>query len=98
MRVYVSGFIIHAQAMIPFDEEELAYVSALDPDADVELLRRELPSMRDSCLRTLEVSTTLLKASACSCSPPLLNELKRRRKAEIVQKSTHRYYRRNSVP
>ena len=49
------------QAMIPFDDEELAYIAALDPDADVELLRRELPSLRDSCLRTLEVSTTLLK-------------------------------------
>ena len=47
--------------MIPFDDEELAYIAALDPDADVELLRRELPSLRDSCLRTLEVSTTLLK-------------------------------------
>ena len=49
------------QAMIPFDDEELEYIARLDARADAELLRRELPSLRDSCLRTMEVSTTLLQ-------------------------------------
>ena len=47
--------------MIPFDEEELAYIAKLDPEADCELLRRELPWLRDECLRTLTVATTVLK-------------------------------------
>ncbi len=47
--------------MIPFDDEELEYIARLDARADAELLRRELPSLRDSCLRTMEVSTTLLQ-------------------------------------
>ena len=49
------------QAMIPFDDEELEYIARLDARADADLLRRELPSLRDSCLRTMEVSTTLLQ-------------------------------------
>jgi hypothetical protein len=46
---------------MPFDEEAVRYVEALDARADVELLRRELPSLREECLRTLELSTVLLK-------------------------------------
>ena len=62
--------------MIPFDDEELAYISALDPAADVELLRRELPNLRASCLRTMEVSTTLLKARLwLSCAATLIPSL-----------------------
>ena len=59
--------------MIPFDDEELEYIARLDARADADLLRRELPSLRDSCLRTMEVSTTLLQVrwwlSRC-CWPP----------------------------
>ena len=47
--------------MIPFDEDELAYIARLDPEADCELLRQELPWLRDECLRTLTIATTLLK-------------------------------------
>lgn len=61
--------------MIPFDEEELAYIAALDPVADVELLRRELPSLRDSCLRTLHVSTMLLKVGHDYNVEPVLHLL-----------------------
>ena len=48
--------------MIPFDEEELAYIAQLDAEADCELLRRELPSLRDECARTLTIATVFLKA------------------------------------
>ena len=41
--------------MIPFDEEELAYIARLDADADAALLQREFPWLRQGCLRTLQV-------------------------------------------
>ncbi len=52
--------------MIPFDEEELEYIERLDPAADIELLRRNLPMLPMGCLRTLEVATTLLKRCAAA--------------------------------
>ncbi len=51
--------------MIPFSEEELHYIARLDVAADIALLRAELPSLHQGCLRVLEVSTTLLK----QCGP-----------------------------
>ena len=47
--------------MIPFTEEELKYIEKLDPEADCELLRQELPWLREECLRTLTIATTVLK-------------------------------------
>lgn len=55
-----SGGVL-LQAMIPFSEEELAYIEKLNPEADCDLLRRELPWLRKECLRTLTVATTFLK-------------------------------------
>ena len=52
--------------MMPFSEEELRYIEALDAQKDVELLRRELPSLRVESLRTLQVATTLLKRCAAA--------------------------------
>ena len=52
--------------MIPFDAEELAYIEALDPKADIDLLCRELPGFRLEALRVLEVATTLLKRCAAA--------------------------------
>jgi len=52
------------QAMIPFSEEELAYIARLDVAADIALLRAELPSLHQGCLRVLEISTTLLQRRA----------------------------------
>ncbi len=52
--------------MIPFQEEELAYIAALDAGADKALLRRELPSLREESLRTLEVATRLLQRCAAA--------------------------------
>ena len=54
------------QASLPFSAEELTYIAALDADADVLMLRRELPMLRTECLRVLTVTTTLLKASAAA--------------------------------
>lgn len=54
------------QAMMPFSEEELKYIAALDPAADCELLRRELPALRPECGRTLQVATALLQAAAAA--------------------------------
>jgi hypothetical protein len=66
------------QAMIPFSDDELNYIARLDAEADMDLLRRELPSLREECLRTLQVATILLQrcaaAGACSLAdnfPPL---------------------------
>lgn len=52
------------KARLPFDEEELEYIKSLDIEADKQLLRQELPVLREECLRTLEVSTRLLKICA----------------------------------
>lgn len=54
------------QAMMPFSEEELEYIAALNPAADCELLRRELPALRPECGRTLQVATALLQAAAAA--------------------------------
>ncbi|KAL4526829.1 hypothetical protein Ndes2526A_g01258 [Nannochloris sp. 'desiccata'] len=54
------------QALMPFGQEELEYISKLDPRADSDMLRRELPGLREESLRLLEVSTTLLKRCAAA--------------------------------
>ncbi|KNA17063.1 hypothetical protein SOVF_083600 [Spinacia oleracea] len=52
------------QASIPFSEDELAYIESLDPDKDCEMLRSELPMIRDACLRILVLCTIFLKEAA----------------------------------
>eukprot|EP00798_Chlamydomonas_sp_ICE-L_P023283 gene23283-30518_t len=52
------------QSMQPFTEDELLYIKALDIEADKEMLRKELPSLRPECLRVLELGTTLLQRGA----------------------------------
>jgi hypothetical protein len=52
------------QASIPFSKEELEYIDRLDPAFDCSLLREELPSLREACLRMLVLSTTFLKLAA----------------------------------
>ncbi|KAG6476148.1 hypothetical protein ZIOFF_065384 [Zingiber officinale] len=49
------------QAAVPFSEAEEKYVASLEPFRDVELLRAELPSLREASLRVLVVCTVLLK-------------------------------------
>ncbi|XP_062193536.1 phosphatidylinositol 4-kinase gamma 7-like [Phragmites australis] len=52
------------QASVPFSEEELEYIAKLDPVKDAEMLRMELPMIREACLRVLVLSTTFLKEAA----------------------------------
>ncbi|KAL8218569.1 hypothetical protein R6Q57_021942 [Mikania cordata] len=52
------------QASIPFSEDELAYIEALDPFRDSEMLRNELPMIREACLRVLTICTIFLKEAA----------------------------------
>ncbi|OIW02217.1 hypothetical protein TanjilG_31966 [Lupinus angustifolius] len=52
------------QASIPFSEDELAYIGNLDPIRECDMLRRELPMIRESCLRVLVLCTIFLKEAA----------------------------------
>lgn len=52
------------QAYIPFSESELEYISKLDPFKDAEMLRTELPLLRESSVRVLLVCTIFLKQAA----------------------------------
>lgn len=52
------------QASVPFFEEELEYIKNLDPIRDSEMLRKELPMIREACLRVLELCTIFLKEAA----------------------------------
>ncbi|KAI3719947.1 hypothetical protein L6452_20853 [Arctium lappa] len=52
------------QASIPFSEDELEYIEKLDPHRDSEMLRRELPIIREACLRVLILCTVFLKEAA----------------------------------
>lgn len=52
------------QASIPFTEDELAYIEDLDPFRDCEMLRMELPMIREACLRVLVLCTIFLKEAA----------------------------------
>lgn len=52
------------QASIPFSGDELEYIKKLDPVRDCEMLRRELPMIREACLRVLVLCTIFLKEAA----------------------------------
>ncbi|CAK9147901.1 unnamed protein product [Ilex paraguariensis] len=52
------------QASIPFSDDELEYIRNLDPIHDSEMLRTELPMIREACLRVLVLSTIFLKEAA----------------------------------
>lgn len=52
------------QASIPFSEDELEYIENLDPVRDSEMLRSELPMIREACLRVLVLCTIFLKEAA----------------------------------
>ncbi|KAK1316053.1 putative phosphatidylinositol 4-kinase type 2-beta [Acorus calamus] len=52
------------QASIPFSEDELEYIANLDPVRDADMLRMELPMIRDACLRVLVLCTVFLKEAA----------------------------------
>jgi hypothetical protein len=52
------------QASIPFSDDELEYIKNLDPVEDSDMLRTELPMIREACLRVLVLSTIFLKKAA----------------------------------
>lgn len=41
------------QALLPFEPEELEFIARLDPEGDIQLLRRELPGIREEVRRLL---------------------------------------------
>ncbi|CAN1795000.1 Phosphatidylinositol 4-kinase gamma 7 [Linum perenne] len=49
------------QSSIPFSEDEMEYIAKLDPVEDCAMLRRELPMIREACLRVLYLCTIFLK-------------------------------------
>ncbi|EEF47688.1 phosphatidylinositol 4-kinase gamma 5 [Ricinus communis] len=54
------------QASIPFSDDELEYIEKLDPVRDCDMLRRELPMIREACLRVLVLCTIFLKEAAAA--------------------------------
>lgn len=52
------------QASFPFSEDELEYIHHLDPFRDCDMLRMELPLIREACLRVLVLCTIFLKEAA----------------------------------
>ncbi|OAY47430.1 phosphatidylinositol 4-kinase gamma 7 [Manihot esculenta] len=54
------------QASIPFLDDELEYIQKLNPGRDCDMLRRELPMIREACLRVLVLCTIFLKEAAAA--------------------------------
>ncbi|KAI3717584.1 hypothetical protein L1987_69299 [Smallanthus sonchifolius] len=52
------------QASIPFTEEELKYIQDLNPYRDADMLKTELPMIREASLRVLILCTIFLKEAA----------------------------------
>lgn len=52
------------QAAVPFSEETRRYISTLDAEKDIEILRSHGLTFRPECLRVLRVCTRLLKRGA----------------------------------
>jgi len=55
-------WITWPQAKVPFDQDCLDYISKIDVEADANLLRNL--SLREECVRTMMITTTLLKKSS----------------------------------
>lgn len=54
------------QALVPFSESEIEYISSLDPFRDAELVKNVIPSIRESSIRILVLCTIFLKQAAGS--------------------------------
>lgn len=54
------------QSSVPFSEQELEYITSLDPFRDAELLRSELPMLREESIRILILCTVFLKSAAAA--------------------------------
>ncbi|XP_047315242.1 phosphatidylinositol 4-kinase gamma 1-like [Impatiens glandulifera] len=51
------------QALVPFSESEVEYIMSLDPMKDAEIIRNEVPSIRESSVRVLVLCTVFLKGA-----------------------------------
>ncbi|TVU22642.1 hypothetical protein EJB05_32356, partial [Eragrostis curvula] len=54
------------QASLPFSDDELAYIASLDPFKDAEMLRVELPALKEPAIRILTLCTVFLKRAAAA--------------------------------
>lgn len=54
------------QASVPFSDSEIEYISKLDPFKDADILRTEVPSLRESSIRVLIVCTIFLKQAVAA--------------------------------
>ncbi|KAK8651143.1 hypothetical protein V6N13_140756 [Hibiscus sabdariffa] len=52
------------QALVPFSDSETEYILNLDPNKDAELLRTDLPLLRESSIRVMILCTIFLKQAA----------------------------------
>lgn len=52
------------QASLPFSDEEVAFISSLDPFSEAEELQEKLPMLREGSLRVLVIGTMLLQRGA----------------------------------
>ncbi|XP_002985052.2 phosphatidylinositol 4-kinase gamma 6 [Selaginella moellendorffii] len=52
------------QASFPFSEEELDYIRVLDPAKDADMLRKQLPMLKEACIRMMILCTSFLKRAA----------------------------------
>jgi hypothetical protein len=59
-------WLYYSQAAQKFSDETLAYIASINIDADLALLRRELPSLHVGSLRVLWLGTTLLQRGAAA--------------------------------
>ncbi|XP_057972735.1 phosphatidylinositol 4-kinase gamma 8 [Malania oleifera] len=54
------------QALIPFSDSEMEYISHLSPFKDAELLRTTVPSLRESSIRVFVICSIFLKRAAAA--------------------------------
>lgn len=73
------------QALVPFDDETLAYIAKLDVEADLALLEAHSLQLRSECKRVMRVSYMLLQmAAARGLSPYAIGSILSR---QLMQKS-----------
>jgi len=58
-------WITWPQAKLPFDEETKQYIAGIDVESDARLLR-DVVHVREECVRTMIISSTLLKKGAAA--------------------------------
>jgi len=54
------------QCKQPFDAETVNFVCNIDVESDVQVLRRQLPNLREECIETMKICTIFLKKAVAS--------------------------------